>query len=149
MSPSDPTEVHIVFENNQLLPQLYGESDSHLKLLENSLDISIYGRGNEIVISGTPVSVAAAQTVINDLYRRLETGMLVDESEVDAAVKMALHPSQKAEKPGKKQATTKIETRRKVITPRTPGQAQYIDLLHDKNFLEQIETVSYLLNQYF
>ena len=50
--------VHLQFDDNRLLPLLFGEHDQHLARLERELGVSMVSRGNQLVISGAEDSVA-------------------------------------------------------------------------------------------
>ena len=49
------------FEENKLLPLLYGDFDRHLARIEQSLGVSIASRGNVLTISGAPAEVDVAR----------------------------------------------------------------------------------------
>mgnify|MGYP006287684667 CR=1 FL=1 len=55
------TSVSLEFENNDLLPALFGESNENLKTLENRLGVVISGRGNLLHLQGPKDAVAAAE----------------------------------------------------------------------------------------
>ncbi len=87
-------------------------------------------------ISGPPVGVAVAQTALKDLFERLQKGLAVRRTDVDASVKMAMTPSPVKKTRGKKTFTDiEIKTTRKVVTPRSPGQAEYINVLSENELV--------------
>lgn len=110
------------FEDNRLLPLLYGEHDKYLAQIEQRTGISLVSRGNQLVISGSPESVDLARRAIERLYLRVQSGQPVDPAEVDAALRMA-GGDDGSLPAGGEQA---IKTRRKRITPRSPTQARYV-----------------------
>ena len=65
-TPSDGDVVHVKFDDNRLLPQLYGEHDKHLAQIENRLGVSLISRGNHLAISGpvdaADIAISAAST---------------------------------------------------------------------------------------
>lgn len=142
-SPLAPNEheavTYLEFEDNSLLPSLFGENDQHLTRIEKELGVTVVARGNQVVVSGSSVGVAVAQTALKNLYQRLLKGLLVNTPEVEAAMRMALAPDSKAE--GQTTArkdgdSLSIATRKRVVTPRSAGQKRYIDSLlkHDLVF---------------
>ena len=46
--------LHLQFDDNQLLPHLYGKQDEHLTRIEEKLGVSITSRGNRLAIDGPP-----------------------------------------------------------------------------------------------
>ncbi len=121
------------FEDNSLLPLLYGEHDQHLARLERQLGVSLASRGNRLSISGNPDSVKYANLALSALYERLKKGMQVGDAEIDAVVRMALSESDPALAAA---ATTAIHTddltirtKKRHVSPRSPGQADYIRAL--------------------
>ncbi len=125
------TSLHVDFEDNRLLPLLYGEHDKHLAQIENRLGVSLISRGNHLAITGPSESADIACTALKALYQRLLRGQPVDAAEVDAAVRMA---SGGVDLAGEEEPA--IQTRRKRITPRSPMQARYIEAIarHDLVF---------------
>ncbi|KKJ77175.1 phosphate starvation protein PhoH [Kiloniella litopenaei] len=120
----------IEFDDNSLLPMLYGEHDQHLVRLEQHLDVDLASRGNQVSISGSKDSVATAKVVLKALYERLQKGLDVGDSEVDAVVRMAqitpdVDETEKAVKSTHGDELA-IVTRKRRLNPRSPGQAAYI-----------------------
>ncbi|WP_421779446.1 PhoH family protein [Kiloniella litopenaei] len=120
----------IEFDDNSLLPMLYGEHDQHLVRLEQHLDVDLASRGNQVSISGSKDSVATAKVVLKALYERLQKGLDVGDGEVDAVVRMAqitpdVDETEKAVKSTHGDELA-IVTRKRRLNPRSPGQAAYI-----------------------
>ncbi len=118
------------FDDNRLLPILYGEHDRHLARIEQGLGISLMSRGNQIGISGNPEAVDHGRQVLSQLYQRLKRGLGVDLAEVDAAIRHALS-AEGAEPSLFDSDGAAIRTQRRHITPRTPMQAQYMRALQE------------------
>jgi len=115
--------VHLQFDDNRLLPSLFGQHDEFLARIEKQLGVSVTTRGNRVAIFGPEDAVELARRVLNELYARLKRGMAVDSGEVDAAVRLAGHvESHGAER-------TAIHTRRRLIAPRSQAQAAYMTAL--------------------
>ncbi len=120
----------IEFDDNSLLPMLYGEHDQHLVRLEQHLDVDLASRGNQVSISGSKDSVATAKVVLKALYERLQKGLDVGDGEVDAVVRMAQITPDVDETEKAVESThgdeLAIVTRKRRLNPRSPGQAAYI-----------------------
>ena len=57
----EPVEgrTQLEFDDNLLLPLLYGERDQHLVRIERQLGVSVVTRGNRVAISGPCRATAA------------------------------------------------------------------------------------------
>jgi phosphate starvation-inducible PhoH-like protein len=124
---SDGRRVRMQFDDNMLLPQLFGERDRNLELIERQLDVSVVSRGNRLAISGPAANVEIARMALQSLYQRLQRGLEVDAAAVEAALRLAQHDGGK---PGALwDEGEEIRTRKRRIVPRGPRQAQYIKAL--------------------
>ena len=59
--------TQLEFDDNLLLPLLYGERDQHLDRIERQLGVSVVTRGNRLAISG-PASATEAATLPCVIY---------------------------------------------------------------------------------
>lgn len=80
------------FDNNRLLPELYGEHGKHLSRIEQTLDVSLANRGNQVFVSGEADNCARAAHVLTSLYGLLERGAEVTQGDVDGALRLSLGP---------------------------------------------------------
>ncbi|MCH1541684.1 MAG: PhoH family protein [Alphaproteobacteria bacterium] len=78
------------FDNNRLLPELYGEHGKHLSRIEQTLDVSLANRGNQVYVSGPAENCARAEQVLGALYAHLERGAEVTGGDVDGALRLSL-----------------------------------------------------------
>ncbi len=123
----DPVSIEVEFEDNRLLPTVFGEHGRNLARIEQRLDVSLNNRGNLVTISGPADSVEAARDALDRLYRSAGRGHHVDQAEVDAAVRMA----EGADSDTAVGAEPFIQTRRKRIVARSPNQAHYMRTISD------------------
>lgn len=125
--------VTVEFDDNSLLPQLFGSHNVHLAQIEQKLDISLISRGNAVNISGDSHLIAAAEDVLNGLYGRIKDGHDVEAADVDAALRMIV-----AGERGKaiimNPEAYAVYTRKRQILPRSAQQAVYVDAV-DQNDL--------------
>src|SRR5690606_1356838 len=134
VAASQPGEkTFIQFDDNALLPLLYGEHDQNLLRIEQQLGVSLASRGNRLAITGPAESVEAANAALTALYQRLKKGLEVGDGEVDAVVRMALQSSDSVSGHEAVRAVhsdeLSIATRKRRLTPRSPGQKVYIQAL--------------------
>ncbi len=120
------------FDDNRLLALMFGEHDQHLTLIENRLGVDITPRGNQVALHGEADARDNARQVLHDLYNRAAEGLDITPGDVDGAIRMAAHAQQEDADAD----TAQIQTRRKLIHARSPGQKRYIRALasHDLIF---------------
>ena len=118
--------IHIEFDDNRLLPLLYGEHDQNLARIEQELGVSLASRGNLLAISGRPEAVAAARAALQSLYERARRGLVIDLGEVYAATRLAVEHARRDEAaPSDGSDSLIIHTRKRDIVARSPRQAEY------------------------
>ncbi len=119
-------ETFVTFPDNRLLIDLCGEYDSHLARIEQSLDITITRRGNQLGLYGESDANVRGEEVLRALYQRLEQGRAVEPGDIDAAIRMG---DAKPETPDQiemfKGNKVEIRTRKRTVEPRTPAQKDY------------------------
>lgn len=127
--------LHLQFDDNALLPQLFGSHNAHLARIEQKLDVILDSRGNAVTISGPVDSISTARDVLNGLYDRLKRGNEIEYDDVDGALRMAANGIAGAANFGDIERLT-IHTRKKQITPRSLQQAIYVESIdtHDLIF---------------
>ncbi|HEX9461053.1 MAG TPA: PhoH family protein [Alphaproteobacteria bacterium] len=123
--------LHLQFDDNTLLPVLFGEHDRHLARIEQALGVSLISRGNHVAISGPPSAAERARESLVFLYDRLRRGLTVDLGEVDAAVRLATAEDNHGAGDLFGAEGLAIRTRKRHIGPRTPGQVKYLKALRD------------------
>ena len=122
----------VEFPDHGLLPLLFGEHDQNLLRIEQQLSVGLACRGNHVQIAGEAAAVEAATAALEALYRRLEKGLEVTEGEVDAAIRMSSAGADHGAEMGASAIHADdlaISTRKRLITPRSPGQADYLKAL--------------------
>ncbi|HEX3499125.1 MAG TPA: PhoH family protein, partial [Stellaceae bacterium] len=126
--------VTMQFDDNMLLPQLFGERDQHLERIERQLGVSVVSRGNRLAVAGPEAATEIARTALVALYDRLKRGMEVDAAAVDAALRMANRAPAGDAVPLWDDAMA-IHTRKRRITARSPNQAAYIRSLREREMV--------------
>jgi phosphate starvation-inducible protein PhoH and related proteins len=135
LTGAQESRIDLKFDDNRLLPLLYGEHDSHLARIEKQLGVSLISRGNLLTISGTADQADTARTALEALWERLKQNMPVGPGEVDAALRMATSPLVVGDRDAAMAAIARpdfnVKTRRRSISPRSPTQAAYLKALQD------------------
>ena len=137
-APAEAAGARLRFDDNTLLPLLFGDHDRHLARLEHALGVVVRPRGNEVAITGPAPSVAATEAVLRHLYAKLERGLPMSGGEVEGAIRMATsRPPGGAARDadgGVDQGADGtagepelvIRTRKRPVSPRSPRQADYV-----------------------
>ena len=86
MTPETAAERVVEFPDNRLLIDLCGAYDAHLAAIEKSLEVQIIRRGNHLQILGEGEAVEKAESLLNALYVRLESGRAVEPADVDLSL---------------------------------------------------------------
>jgi phosphate starvation-inducible PhoH-like protein len=120
----------IEFDDNLLLPLLYGERDAHLDQIERQLGVALVPRGNRLTITGTASATETAHLALSHLYDQVKRGQEVDIAAVDAALRFA-----QTERDDKNLSLWREEagfrTRKRRIAARTAGQALYVKAMRE------------------
>ncbi|MDJ0739195.1 MAG: PhoH family protein [Gammaproteobacteria bacterium] len=120
-------------EDNERLRNVCGQLDEHLRQVESRLGIEINNRGNAFRLLGEAAAIAAGAEVLQGLYQAT-----ADEALSPARVHLFLQDAgvdaMLDDVPEVPESV--IKTRRGLIRPRGPNQAQYVHkvLTHDINF---------------
>nr|WP_235035542.1 PhoH family protein [Roseomonas sp. 18066] len=141
------------FDDNGLLPILFGEHDRHLARIEQALEVRLSSRGNRLSITGSGSAAEVAEVALRRLWRQVERGEVIGMSDVEAALRLADGPASPVPSPAPRPAGAAasqegreprlpladlpaIRTRKGAIGPRSHAQAAYMEQLvrHDMVF---------------
>jgi len=128
-------EITLLPADNHRLSNFCGELDSHLRQIEQRLQVDIANRSNHFKVSGVDEAVKAACAVIQKLFEMAEKEEITPEqvhlSLQDASIDQLLQESATPQLPA-----VAIRTKRGVIKGRGRNQQDYLRkiLSHDINF---------------
>lgn len=131
------SESTLTLSDPDIVLQLFGPQDQHLRAMRSQLGVSITHRGGQVRISGEPESVRRATELLERMRDRLGRGGLA-QSEVAKELGVLtgavaeVGPPQLAERTA--ELGVKHATRR--IRPKTDGQAGYVEAIrqHEMTF---------------
>ncbi len=138
---ADLITLDLIFEDPQILGELFGEYDRNIVAIENRLGVYIAARGTKLKIEGEEEAAHKAHQVLNGIYNRIEQGQEIDAGAVEAIIAMADDPrvAKVAKATNRKSKTANndildapkvmIKTRKKTIFPRSVRQAHYMEAL--------------------
>jgi phosphate starvation-inducible PhoH-like protein len=136
VSPGTTTNqstLQIEFDDNKLLPLLFGEHNAHLAKIEQKLGVVLNSRGNTVAISGPEDPSEIAYNVLTNLYKQAKKGIEIDAAEVDGALRMVGSNGQKG--PTTNADNLVIKTQKKQIGPRSPQQAVYLEAIEKSDLV--------------
>jgi phosphate starvation-inducible PhoH-like protein len=128
----EPDRAHVVvaFDDNRLIPLLFGEFDQNLALLEQMLGVDAVARGNQVTLRGPAEACMQARIALDLLYERLQQGRQLEPGDVEGAIRMAMTADTRAETPNAdakgRLSMAEISTRRRTVVARTPVQDAYV-----------------------
>ena len=133
-------EINLEPSDNRRLASLCGPFDDNIKHLERRLGVEISYRGNFFTIVGKPHTSAAALEIIKTLYVNTSPvrGIIADiePEQIHLAIKETGILEQTEPSTIEYGKEVFIKTKKGVIKPRTPNQAQYLVnmVTHDISF---------------
>ncbi len=123
-------EINLEPSDNQRLSSLCGPFDDNIKHLERRLGVEINYRGSAFSIVGKPHTASAALEIIKSIY--VDTAPLkgripdIEPEQIHLAIKESGVLEQSTESTIEHGKEVFIKTRKGIIKPRTPNQAQYL-----------------------
>jgi phosphate starvation-inducible PhoH-like protein len=118
----------VSFDDNAVIPLLYGNHDRNLVRIEQLAGVQLSARGNQIDVSGEGDDVGVACKALTGLYERLKRGLSVEQADVDAAVRFSRNGEGPADEEG-------VRTRRRTVQARSPGQRAYLQALRERDMV--------------
>ena len=121
--------LYISFEDNRLLPDLFGQHDQNLARIELALGVLVTCRGNQLALTGPVGAVDIAKKVFLELYELLERNFPVGPAEVEAALR--IHSSSAGNEIETSKTQSFIQTPKRKILARSPNQVSYVQALKE------------------
>jgi phosphate starvation-inducible PhoH-like protein len=126
--PTEPETARkkLTFPDPVRVRSLFGEHNAHLHLIEKKIGLSLHVRGDVVTLQGGDWETELAEKVLTQLYGLLKEDYPVYESDVDYAIRiLSGNPSVDLKRIFRDQVY--ISSKKKVITPKTVNQKDYID----------------------
>ncbi len=121
-----PTRKSLTFSDHDLMRALCGERNAHLRIMEKKLGLSLYVRGNVITLEGAEWEIELGEVLLNQLYGLLESRYPLFPNDVDYAIRV-LSRDKSANLKNIFKDQIFISSKKKIITPKTINQKEYID----------------------
>lgn len=147
------------FTNHDLLKNLCGENDKHLKLIEKLEPVRVKAWGNHISVSGQENNTKKISSLLLQLYSIMEKGWHIHSSDIDYAHRI-LSEDITFELSRIFLDTVFISSKKRIITPKSIAQRLYIEYMRNydmvfaigpagtgKTYLAMAMAVSFLLEK--
>ncbi|WP_064091451.1 PhoH family protein [Rossellomorea aquimaris] len=131
---SDEILMKLQLENPNEAIALFGVSDSHLKLIEQELTVSIVTRGEELLVSGKEENVSLALEVADRLLSVVRKGINISQRDVLYATQMGKKGTLEYFTDLYNEEITK-NAKGKPIRVKTLGQRQYIQAIKNQDLV--------------
>ncbi len=125
----------ISFNDNTILPLIYGEHDKFLKLIEKNMSVIILTRGNFLKVSGDIDAVKISTRLLENLFEIASKNNFLDEGEVMGMINLYQDSSKEHTKKVQDIDDLSFTAGRKLIKPRSKKQIDYFNLVRKKNLV--------------
>jgi phosphate starvation-inducible protein PhoH and related proteins len=124
--------IKLTFADTNYAKQLFGEHNSNLQRIADSIDLKIDARGNTAFIEGDAVSSGLAQNILKQLYGLIKDNYPIYPNDIDYAVKM-LSSDDRLKLKDIFLDSVYITSKKQSVTPKSRAQKEYIDAMrkHD------------------
>ncbi|MCJ7664707.1 MAG: PhoH family protein [Desulfobacterales bacterium] len=124
--------MNLHIEDVEEAKALFGPHNDHLKAIEKKLEVKIHTKGGNVVIEGDELDVELAGRLLRELQRLLKRGYPIYVSDIDFAIRI-LSSDRSINLEDIFLDTVYISSQKKVVTPKSVVQKEYIDTMrtHD------------------
>ena len=124
--------MNLHFEDIEEAKALFGPHNDHLKAIEKKLEVKVHTKGGSVVIEGDDLDVELAGRLLRELQRLLKRGYPIYVSDIDFAIRI-LSSDRLINLEDIFLDTVYISSQKKVVTPKSVVQKEYIDTMrtHD------------------
>ena len=122
------SEKSVQIDNFQYMMELFGNFDENVKMIEDSLEVDIIARGNEVKMKGGEERVKLAERLINNLIGMLQKGEQLDAQNISYAIGLVMAGHEEKIKDLGSEVIC-LTHRGKQIRSKTLGQKNYIEAM--------------------
>jgi phosphate starvation-inducible PhoH-like protein len=121
-------KMNLHFEDVEEAKALFGPHNDHLKAIESNLEVEVHTKGGNVLIEGDDLDVELAGRVLKELQRLLKRGYPIYVSDIDFAIRI-LSGDRSVNLEDIFLDTVYISSQKKVVTPKSVVQKEYIDVI--------------------
>ena len=130
MAETAAAPAELRFADARLFRELLGQHDEHVKALERQVGVRIDVADSTLTLHGDPLETELVSRVLLQLYGLLESGYPIYPSDVDYALRI-LSSDRNAKLRDIFLDTVFISAHKRVITPKSVAQKEYIDAIRN------------------
>ena len=119
---------YCAFDDIDVVRQLAGERNSHLKIIEKQTGVKVHLRGNEFMVEGDPPQVEVSLRLFQELAELIKGGYPLYASDVVYASRI-LSENINARLKDIFCDRVFVTSRKKIVTPKSEKQKEYIDAI--------------------
>ena len=131
---SEPCQKVIVVPSGKFLQHLVGHYDEHLKILENTFQISLSSRGNEFTLRGERDKVTLVERIIEELASLCSRGYAIGPQDVHAAIRI-LSQDSSVRLLDVYLHSLQVSARRSNVSPKSLAQQRYIEAMQKQDLV--------------
>jgi len=120
----------IILDDNRLANHLFGVQGEHVKRIERALGVKITTKANTVIIYGDDIEVDLSRRLVEDLYSLLKKGYPLYPSDIDYSIRI-LSADNSANLEEIFLDTIYISSKKRVITPKSTVQKEYLDAIRN------------------
>jgi phosphate starvation-inducible PhoH-like protein len=128
VSSTDSIQTSIHFTDNELARQLFGEQDSHLKKIAESMGVAVHARGTTVIVEGDEIAVPLVENLLNQLYELLKENYPIHPNDIDYAIRL-LSGDDRIRLKDIFLDRVYLTSKKTAITPKSRAQKDYIDAI--------------------
>src|SRR5437016_5622090 len=130
LAETAPAPAELRFADARLFRELLGQHDEYVKALERQVGVRIDVADSTLTLHGDPLETELVSRVLLQLYGLLESGYPIYASDVDYALRI-LSSDRNAKLRDIFLDTVFISAHKRVITPKSVAQKEYIDAIRN------------------
>ena len=124
------------FEDNLVLPTIFGDQDKNLRIIEKEFSVSITPRGNFLKISGGKENVDLTKVTLERIYEEVSRNRIINSGEINGIINiMKSTDLSKSHNDMDKVDSVSVTAGKKLIKPRSKKQIQYFNLVKKKQMV--------------
>jgi phosphate starvation-inducible PhoH-like protein len=120
--------MNLHFEDIEEAKVLFGPHNDHLKAIEKSLEVKVHTKGGDVRLEGDELDVELAGRLLKELQGLVKRGYPIYVSDIDFAIRI-LSGDRSVKLETIFLDTVYISSQKKVITPKSVVQKEYIDAI--------------------
>jgi phosphate starvation-inducible PhoH-like protein len=121
-------QMNLHFEDIEEAKILFGPHNDHLKAIEKSLEVKVHSKGGDVRLEGDELDVELAGRLLKELQGLVKRGYPIYVSDIDFAIRI-LSGDHSVKLENIFLDTVYISSQKKVITPKSVVQKEYIDAI--------------------